>query len=240
MNHDHFQSFLSLEQQQLDLCLETGLGYHLLVLGELNARRVVVSPIHDHFAVVSPVMERGGDAVADWQQLPFAANSVDAVVLLHGLERAENASAVLAEAQRVLHPAGRLLVVGFNPLRIATQSWAKTLLGESRVQHLYSGFELKTLLARVGFTIDSYHPYGYRSHPQVNINSWSERLGRRFLPGLSLGYTIVARKNMRCVTPVKPSWASHPLPLRVPVASPGLNREGATHCSSEIQNRENR
>ena len=231
MNQDHLRYFQSLEQQQLDLCLESGFGYYLLVMGEANVRRVVLSPVHDHFALVDPCMARGGDARVHWTQLPLAAHSIDTVVLLHALERTADAAAVLAEVQRILHPAGRLIVMAFDPFRMVTHAWARALWGEGKVTQLHTAFELKTLLARQGFAVESLHPYGYHVSAQVHINRLSERIGRRLLPALALGYTIVARPNVRCLTPVKPSWASNPLPIRMPV--PEVRTQGVKRNSDD-------
>ena len=55
---------------------------------------------------------------ADSAQLPFAPGSVDAVVFHHALDMACDRRAALREAERILKPGGRLVVLGFNPLSL--------------------------------------------------------------------------------------------------------------------------
>lgn len=53
--------------------------------------------------------------VANPQELPLAKGSVDAVMLHHALECADDPRAVLREVERVLAPGGRLVIAVFNP-----------------------------------------------------------------------------------------------------------------------------
>ena len=55
---------------------------------------------------------------ADTAELPFAATSIDGVVLHHALDVVADQRGTLREAARVLKPGGRLVVVGFNPLSL--------------------------------------------------------------------------------------------------------------------------
>lgn len=48
--------------------------------------------------------------------LPFAPQSLDLLVLPHALEASPDPHAVLREAERVLVPEGRVVIIGFNPL----------------------------------------------------------------------------------------------------------------------------
>lgn len=52
---------------------------------------------------------------ADLHELPLANNALDAVVLHHVLESAEDPRTAIREIARVLAPGGRLLIVSFNP-----------------------------------------------------------------------------------------------------------------------------
>jgi SAM-dependent methyltransferase len=57
----------------------------------------------------------GSDAVSAPDALAIAADSIDAVLLPHTLELADDPHAVLREVERILRPDGNLVVLGFNP-----------------------------------------------------------------------------------------------------------------------------
>jgi SAM-dependent methyltransferase len=58
----------------------------------------------------------GGDAVTAPDCLAIASDSVDAVLLPHTLELADDPHAVLREIDRILRPHGHIIVLGFNPM----------------------------------------------------------------------------------------------------------------------------
>jgi SAM-dependent methyltransferase len=57
----------------------------------------------------------GVSSIAMPHQLPVLKDSVDAVLLPHTLELAEEPHSVLREVDRILRPDGKLIVLGFNP-----------------------------------------------------------------------------------------------------------------------------
>jgi len=54
----------------------------------------------------------------DYTALPFAAASIDLVLLPHVLEFASNPHQVLREVERVLVPEGQVVIAGFNPISL--------------------------------------------------------------------------------------------------------------------------
>lgn len=114
------------EQQWLTPWLERLFGYYLLNLSVApQALSFSASPVRTHFAV-SPASTcdylsdtqrlhclRG--VTAEFEQLPFAAESIDAVLLHHVLSYASSPAAVVDEAARVLRPYGHVLVMGWQP-----------------------------------------------------------------------------------------------------------------------------
>ena len=58
-------------------------------------------------------------AVADAEQLPLPASSVDVVSMAFGLRNCTDKDAVLREARRVLKPGGRFLCLEFSKLQVA-------------------------------------------------------------------------------------------------------------------------
>jgi ubiquinone/menaquinone biosynthesis C-methylase UbiE len=58
------------------------------------------------------------DVFCDFRQLPFAAHSIDLVVMPHVLEFRADPHQILREVERVLIPEGEVLITGFNPISI--------------------------------------------------------------------------------------------------------------------------
>lgn len=66
-------------------------------------------------AVVTGARVQGADAISAPDALAIASDSIDAVLLPHTLELADDPHAVLREVDRILRPDGNLVVLGFNP-----------------------------------------------------------------------------------------------------------------------------
>ncbi|MDQ7990058.1 MAG: methyltransferase domain-containing protein [Candidatus Dactylopiibacterium sp.] len=58
------------------------------------------------------------DLLAEAEELPFASQSLDLVVLPHVLEFVSHPHQVLREVERVLLPEGHVLITGFNPVSL--------------------------------------------------------------------------------------------------------------------------
>lgn len=76
-----------------------------------RARRVVAAMPAGQGVEVWPAGGRNLAALADETALPFPNALFDRVLMIHGLEEADNPLAVLREAWRVLAPTGRLIIV---------------------------------------------------------------------------------------------------------------------------------
>ncbi len=116
---------LAWEQAALDHAVVDVFGYHALQCG---------TPSHDflrsnrmpHRVVASTGVEPGLVAghghslltIDQFEELPFATQSLDLVVLPHVLEMTADPHQVLREVDRVLRPEGRMIVTGFNPVSL--------------------------------------------------------------------------------------------------------------------------
>ncbi|HET7371194.1 MAG TPA: methyltransferase domain-containing protein [Gammaproteobacteria bacterium] len=141
--------------------------------------------------------------------LAIAADSVDAVLLPHTLERSSEPHAVLREAERVLVGEGRLLIFGFNPWSAwggrrrltasQTAPWAGRYIGEWR---------LKDWLSLLGFEVIQIERYLHGLPVEhaglLRRLEFTRTLGRRCWPALGGGYFIMARKRVTTLTPIKP------------------------------------
>ncbi len=66
-------------------------------------------------AVFTAAPQAGSDAVSAPDAIAIASDSIDAVLLPHTLELADDPHAVLREVDRILRPDGNLVALGFNP-----------------------------------------------------------------------------------------------------------------------------
>jgi SAM-dependent methyltransferase len=151
------------------------------------------------------------DALADLHYLPFAANSLDLVVLPHTLEFDAHPHQVLREVERVLVPEGQVIVTGFNPFslwgakrklsrRTTAPPWRGTYLSVPRLKDWFTllGFEMQA---------GAFGCYA----PAVTQEKWLRRFrfmdaaGDRWWPIAGAVYIVQAVKRqhgMRLITPV--------------------------------------
>ena len=112
--------------------------------------------------------------------LPFETNSVDRIVVMHGVEFSDRAAAALEEIWRVLKSNGRMLVV--VPHRGGFWSRAdKTPFGHGTP---YSGRQIKGLLRQCLFVHERSCGALYLPPFLSGVRGmrWFERFGQRFLP----------------------------------------------------------
>ena len=139
----------------------------------------------------------------DEEQLPFADLSIDRILLVHGLENAENARRMLREVWRVLKDDGRLLVVAPNRIGL----WAhldSTPFGQGQP---YSPGQISRLLATSLFRVERRDtalylpPTAWRS--VLRSARLIERVGRGLAPTLA-GVTLTeAVKDVYAALPLR-------------------------------------
>jgi len=134
---------------------------------------------------------------------PIRTGSVDKLVLMHGLETAENPSAVLDEGWRVLGPGGRAVFIVPNRAGIWSRS-DKTPFGYGRP---YSLGQLEAQLRRHGFAPERamstlYQPPSYRK-------VWRRmagllEAGGRHLPVFAAGGVLFVEVSKQVAAPLRP------------------------------------
>jgi SAM-dependent methyltransferase len=148
---------------------------------------------------------RGGPSLSTLVEetaLPFPDFCFDNVLLVHGLETAENGRRLLREVWRVLKEDGRLLVVVPNRRGIWAHS-DTTPFGQGRP---YSPGQISRLLSRTMFTVERRRGALFIPPFQARLllrgaGVW-ERAGRALAPRFA-GVTLVeARKEMFGAVPV--------------------------------------
>lgn len=108
---------LEAEQDLLTPQLSTVFGYHLLQLSVSRDVCLFQESRIQHKFRCHPLSDDSGrqQLCSAFDQLPFAENSLDLVILHHVQEFVANPHQVLRELQRVLIPQGQVILLGFNP-----------------------------------------------------------------------------------------------------------------------------
>lgn len=213
-------TLLTGEERRLLAGVAPGLfGYHLLQLGALgdDVAYLESCPIHARTLAIPASLGVVGVPMlrAEPERLPVGADTMDAVLLPHTLDLADDPHQVLREAERVLVPEGRLVVVGFNPWSL----WGvRRLLGPRSRAPWYGHFigypRLHDWLSLLGFGIDRVEVLMFR--PPVGTSglharlAFLDRVGERFLPMVAGVYVVLAVKRVSTLTPVKLPWQRRP------------------------------
>ena len=195
---------LKQERAALAGSLPTIFGYYLVQSGCWGAPGALLeaSPIRNKF-IVGPCGEAGSGIAGDPGYLPFATDSVDAVLLPHTLEQVEEPEKVLREAERVLHGEGHVLVLGFHPFGpwgLSRHFGARPPWGG----RFLTVWRLKIWLAVLGFEVVEvrqllFRP-PWRSRMMLVRSAFLDRLGWRLCAG---AYLVVARKRVFSMTPLR-------------------------------------
>jgi len=151
--------------------------------------------------------------ICEPEQLPFDSDSLDLLILPYTLSTARDQHMVLREAQRVLVPEGRVVIIGFNPWSLwglrnripGLPSWYP-----SAEQGELSPARLKDWLRLLSFEIDRGHFGCYA--PAVQSTKWLERLkflepaGDRWWPIFGAVYIVSAVKRVAGMRLITPAW----------------------------------
>ncbi len=189
------------------LALDDVFGFELLQVGAWAGGRAMLAGARtQHTTLVAPEPEPGVTLCAPLAALPFASDTIDAIVLPHTLELVEDPHAVLREAERVLCAEGCLIISGFNPW----SGWGARRLFAHYLRRpafpaRYAPAALGNALAGLGRLARLRHRMCLRvSRPAT------DRLERRPRRGAAAGavavgaYLLKARKRMQTLTQVRP------------------------------------
>jgi SAM-dependent methyltransferase len=202
--------------QKLRQILPNLFGYHILQLGRYgNEDLLTVSRISHraclHIDPDSPAAV-GEVAVCRAAAMPFAADSVDVLVLPHVLEFEGDPHQVLREVERVLIGEGHVVIIAFNPWSLCgllkiflawrdQAPWSGRFLGMSR---------LREWLQLLGFEMVSCQHFFYR--PPIRSSrllarlAFLEKLGAYLLNRFGGAYVMVAKKRLLTLIPIRPQW----------------------------------
>ncbi len=197
-------------------------GYYLLQVGCPGRIDLLAASRIRHSIVMlleSPRRTGGGQnhgdlyGVAD--ALPFAAESLDVIVLPHVLEFTTDPHQVLREVERTLIPEGHVIITCFNPWSLWTLwrwvGWRRRNPPWSG--HFHSSAKVQDWLGLLGFDTLMVRSFVY--YPPVQHGALIrqlrlfEHLGRRFQPFGGAVYILLAKKRLATLTPISPRWRFH-------------------------------
>jgi len=205
------------------LALDDVFGFELLQVGAWGpARHLLGGARTQHTTLLAPEIGAGATLCAPLDSLPFASDSIDAILLPHTLELVEDPYAVLREAERVLCAEGCLMICGFNPFSGwgARRLFARYLRRPAfppQTRRMLSERRLRDWVALLDFEIADV--YGYLG-PLPMAGGGSHEVQYRPRTALTAGgYLLKARKRVQTLTLVRPKRWSRQRVL-VPAAEP--------------------
>jgi SAM-dependent methyltransferase len=173
-------------------------------LGHLDLDRCMVRQrIFGALAQGSARRSQATAYVGAMESLPFAAASLDAVVMHHALDCATDSRVAMSEVARALRPGGRLLICGFNPYSFwgIRPWWARLRRDAFTGTHFVSPIRVLDWLAVLGLEIDEpvhylvYRPPLGAAKTDYRRLRWLRRqLGRWQIPFGGV-YVILASKK---------------------------------------------
>jgi SAM-dependent methyltransferase len=206
------------EQDIIDESLDCVFGYELLQLGMSSRIDLTQQSLISHRFIMHPFSDsqNKASALADFNHLPLATETLDAVVLHHVLDFSQSPHHLLREATRLLIPRGHLIIVGFNPYslfgmlaRVARvfsrrPLWRFQYLRLGRLLDWMKLVEMEPIRIERGFfRLPLSHAKAIQHLDWME--PWSKKLS---LPWGSF-YVIVARKDHIPLIPIKPAWKKY-------------------------------
>ena len=191
--------------EALNASLEQVFGYHMLVTGaDMGLELSRIGKTQRSFRLVtraSPNQPLQAVLGAS-HELPFATDSLDALVLCHTLDASSVPHQTLRECQRVLVPNGHLFVISFNPLSIRgmMSGLRRWLSRRRRHTKSVSGRRLADWLSLLGFSQAEPHYFAsFAPLGRGRVGRFMDRLDRwlvRINAPTGTVYLLHARKRV--------------------------------------------
>ncbi|WAW10671.1 class I SAM-dependent methyltransferase [Oxalobacter vibrioformis] len=171
-----------------------------------------------------------------FEELPFASQSIDLVVLPHVLEFAESPHQILREVERVLIPEGKLIISGFNPASL----WGiRQAMGKVTGAHFLPEYAEFISLSRIKDWLKLLDLETSRGHfgcyiPPCKTRKWQtrfafmEKTGERWWPYFGAIYMVEAIKRVRGIRVIGPAVRKRPQQLfhNIPVNNQTIQEKG--------------
>lgn len=228
------------EQARIDALVGNVFGFHALQVGmpdsDLLRNNRMAFRAYTGEAPPDKTMVKSWTSVvlSEAELLPFASQSIDLLILSHGLECTSDPHQVLREVERVLVPEGRVVISGFNPWSL----WGLRNCIPYKKQWLpYASKDLvplprlKDWLKLLSFDIDRGNFGCYV--PAMSSKSWIDRFsfmehaGDRWWPYCGAVYVVSAVKRVPGMRLLTPGWkaAKKRLGARAVATSVSVNQD---------------
>jgi len=168
---------------------------------EFRQQLVVLSPRGDRYDAESKLVR------ATPASLPIASESIDLLILPHVVEFDADPHGVLREAERVLRPEGRLVVLTFNPFCIHGIVRRLARREAFRSQRFVPSARLLDWLRLLKFEAEFAVAFDAAT---AEIIDSPQGLLKRSQAFLSLAYATRAIKRTYTIIPIEPSWSKAP------------------------------
>ena len=152
--------------------------------------------------------------ITRFEELPFATQSIDLVVMPHILEFAQEPHQVLREVDRVMVPEGQVIITGFNPAslwglrQVLARAGARPYL--PRDGQFISLPRIKDWLKLLSFEANRgrFGCYAPWAGSDAWLSRWSfmEKAGDRWWPVFGSVYLLHAVKRVRGMRVIGPVW----------------------------------
>ena len=205
------------EKPKIDAVVADLFGYNALQLG---------LPQYDFLAENRiPLRQSAGesgavDVLCDLRELPFAANSIDLVVLPHILEFHDDPHQILREVERILIPEGQLVITGFNPLSLWGLRRRLPRRGDEFPMqgNFISVLRLKDWLKLLSFEVErgNFGCYAPPARREKWIKRWHfmEAAGDRWWSFAGGVYLLRAVKRVHGMRIILPPWNTKKVPRK--------------------------
>ena len=199
------KNVLTLEQAWFDSVTVDIFGYQAMQLQFSKTNFLRASRIPSHIFASE---EDKADMRCCLYALPIASQSLDLLVLPHGLDFTSYPQQVLREAYRVLVPEGRLLITGFNPYSLWI--WRYLFKRDPWQTNRLTLPRLKDWLALLDFESMQGGYLGY-TFPLQNArwlekSKWLDKAGDRWWPLFGSIYCLDMVKRVHGMRMIMPGW----------------------------------
>lgn len=192
-------------------CDVLGIGYATPWLDAfVGARRVVAAMPGGQGVEHWPGVGRNRSLLVDERRLPFATGSFDRILLVHALEEADDAAALLLEAVRALAPTGRIILAAAARGGL----WARaenTPFGHGRP---FTRGQLERLVREAGLEPSAWSQTLYVPPwtPLLPFADGFEQIGRRVAPGAA--GLILLEASRQTYARIRPSGHAQRAPAK--------------------------